>query len=181
MIAALIEASLFCDLPENRSELARMLARPRYFDVDKKLLSLGLAVPFKFGHGRSPVKDFVIYDALKVGAPTRAAGKWVFDLMRNLGGNGSNPALRVEIIPKVFREDIFNEAVELVESSNGGNRAPHFSAGANKGTGMELGIRPVKLTPQNLVPANERFQSLAAPWSLSARNNPQETSTALCA
>ena len=33
MIAALIEAGRYCDQPEHRSELARMLAQPAYFDV----------------------------------------------------------------------------------------------------------------------------------------------------
>jgi len=114
MIAALIEASRFCDEPENRTELARMLSQPQYFDVDRALLANALVGPFESGQGRRQLKDFVIYDSRRAGAPTRAKGKWVFDLVQSLGGNQSNPALRSEIISKVFREDIFDKAARLV-------------------------------------------------------------------
>lgn len=114
MIAALIEASRFCDQPENRPELARMLAQPQYFDVDRTLLANALVGPFESGQGRRQVKDFVIYDARRAGAPSRAKGKWVFDLVQQIGGESSNPALRSEIISKIFREDIFRKASRMV-------------------------------------------------------------------
>jgi two-component system, oxyanion-binding sensor len=118
MIAALIEASQFCDVPENRIELARMLAQPMYFDVSRTLLTNALVGPFDSGRGRQAVKDFVIYDAFKAGMPSRAKGKWVFDLVRTLGGKETNPALRSEIVPRVFREDIFSKAARLVGASS---------------------------------------------------------------
>jgi hypothetical protein len=112
MIAALIEASQFCDDPANRDELAGMLAQPQYFDVSKGLLTNALVGPFNTGHGRRAIPDFIIYDAFKAGIPDRARGKWVFDMVRALGG-GASPALRNDIIPKVFREDIFHQAARL--------------------------------------------------------------------
>ncbi|HLP75750.1 MAG TPA: ABC transporter substrate-binding protein, partial [Candidatus Paceibacterota bacterium] len=114
MIAALIEASRFCDVSENRPELARMLAQPAYFDVNRKLLENALVGPFRFGCSQRVVNEFVLYDASKVGAPSRAKGKWVFDLVRTLGGPQTSPAVRSEIVPRVFREDIFNKAARLV-------------------------------------------------------------------
>jgi hypothetical protein len=90
-----------------------MLSRPQYFDVDCALLANALVGPFESGQGRRTVKDFVIYDSRRAGAPTRAKGKWVFDLVQKIGGNSSNPALRSEIIAKVFREDIFRKAARL--------------------------------------------------------------------
>ena len=118
MLAALIEASRYCDLPENRAELARMLARPQYLDVDKRLLANALVGPFNPGRGHLSVKDFVIYDGLKGGSPSHARGKWALDLMRTLGASESTPALRPEVIRKVFRQDIFGKAVALVRSSD---------------------------------------------------------------
>jgi ABC-type nitrate/sulfonate/bicarbonate transport system substrate-binding protein len=121
MIAALIEASRFCDEPESRPELARMLSQPQYFDVDRALLANALVGPFESGQGRRSVKDFVIYDSRRAGAPTRAKGKWVFDLVQKIGGNESNPALRGEIISKIFREDIFRKASRLASGTNARN------------------------------------------------------------
>lgn len=113
MIAALIEAGRYCDVPENRPELARMLAQPAYFDVNRELLTNALVGPYQTGHGDRRVDDFVIYDTLKAGVPTRAKGKWVFDLVRTLGGEQSSKVLRSEMIAKVFREDIFQQAAAL--------------------------------------------------------------------
>lgn len=117
MIAALIEASRFCDEPKNRPELVRMLAQQQYFDVDRAVLANALVGPFEFGQGHRTVKDFVVYDARRAGAPTRAMGKRVFDLVQTIGGTGVNPALRSEIISKIFREDIFRKALRLASSA----------------------------------------------------------------
>ncbi len=119
LIAALIEASEFCDQPSNRPELARMLAQSRYFDVPEDHLANSLVGPFYNGRQQRPVPDFVHYDALKAGAPTRAMGKWVFDLVKTLGPEAELPALRSDVIGKVFREDIFRKALALVGPAPG--------------------------------------------------------------
>ncbi len=137
MIAALMEAGRFCEVPENRIELARMLSQRKYFDVSQTLLANGLAGPFDSGRGRRLVKDFVIYDVLKTGAPTRAKGQWVFDLVRTLGNHERNRALRSDVIPKVFREDIFRKAAKLCPPSVGSpgppaaERAPRVASEAS--------------------------------------------------
>ncbi|MDD5348576.1 MAG: CmpA/NrtA family ABC transporter substrate-binding protein [Chthoniobacteraceae bacterium] len=122
IIAAMIEASLFCDQPGNRAELARMLANPNYFDTDKALLTKALKWQFEMGHSRPAIQHFVVYDALKVGAPTHAIGKWVYELVRELSGNDCTPALRSEIIPTLFREDLFHKAASLLNRAD--NNAP---------------------------------------------------------
>ncbi len=117
MLAALIEASQFCDIPGNRPELARILGQPKYSNVDQRLLANSLVGPFETGHGRRDASDFVIYDGFKVGSPTHARGKWVLDLVRSLVPSESNTALRPEIISKVFRDDIFEKAAAMVRAS----------------------------------------------------------------
>src|ERR1022692_42289 len=173
LIAALIEASQFCDVPENRRELARMLAQRKYFDVNKSLLANALVGPFESGRGRRVVKDFVIYDALKAGAPTRSKGKWVFDLVRTLGGNGAVPALRSEIIPKVFREDIFHKAARLCNASQrlSGQAPPFLLVKSHTKAKPQLVVR--------VLPPLEATTDLAS--DLAASPNLRETSTILCA
>jgi ABC-type nitrate/sulfonate/bicarbonate transport system substrate-binding protein len=116
MIVSLIEAGRFCASMENRQQLVQMLAQPQYFDMNKKLLSNSLVGPFDSGRGKRSVKDFVGFDLFKAGSPTRAQGKWVFDVVNANGSNATNPALRSEIIPKIFREDIFRKAMELLRT-----------------------------------------------------------------
>ncbi len=117
MLAALIEASQYCDVPGNRPELVRMLAQPQYFDVEQRLVANALVGPFESGHGCRDVDEFIIYDASKVGRPTHARGKWVLDLVRALSSGELSPVLRPGIVGKVFREDIFEKAAALVRSS----------------------------------------------------------------
>jgi len=164
MLAALIEASGFCDGPENRPELARMLSQPQYFDVDRALLANALVGPFDSGQSRRELKDFVIYDSRRAGAPTRAKGKWVFDLVQSVGGNQSHPALRSEIVAKVFREDIFRKASRLV-----GNRTIRTHAADPVSPFFPPELPPVAgalrmETPETLLAASDlRFESNSQP------------------
>jgi ABC-type nitrate/sulfonate/bicarbonate transport system substrate-binding protein len=155
MIAALIEASHFCDLPEGRVELARILAQPQYLDLDRSLLNNALVGPFDCGHERREIKEFVVYDARRTGAPTRTKGKWVFDLVQSIGGRPSNPALRSKIISRVFREDIFRRAWRMTEFPSGKDVAPESGPSLN----------PPFLQASNGASRSER-QSVAMPADL---------------
>ena len=132
LIAALMEASRFCDVRENRPELARMLAQRQYIDVDRRLLTNSLVGPFDSGRGRRTLNDFIIYDSVKAGVPSRARGKWVYDLVRASGLNASNTALRSETIPRIFREDIFEKASALTDLRPSPDSSPPFLNGARR-------------------------------------------------
>ncbi len=130
LIAALIEASRFCDIPANRRELARMLAQPQYFDVPEDYLTNCLVGPFDFGPTRRATPNFIVLDAMSGGAPSRAAGKRVFDIIRNLNPIADAAALHTDMIAKVFREDIFEAAARLVTGAAPDSpRKPAHSAG----------------------------------------------------
>lgn len=120
LIAALIEASRFCDQPGNRPALARMLAARRYFDVPEEQLMNSLVGPFETGRGQRRIPDFATFDALKSGAPTRAMGRKTLDLVRALGPREVCPALRPEVVGRVFRHQIYEKALALT----GGAVAP---------------------------------------------------------
>ena len=113
MIAALIEASEFCDDPANRTELARLLSKSRCFDVDESVLLNSLVGPFNFGRGQRNVPDFITFNARKSGAPDRPKGKRVFDLVRTLTPGDAGRTLNSDVIARVFREDIFDQALKI--------------------------------------------------------------------
>ncbi|HVY72070.1 MAG TPA: CmpA/NrtA family ABC transporter substrate-binding protein [Verrucomicrobiae bacterium] len=150
LIAALIEASQFCDQPENRPELARMLSQSRYFDVSEELLRKALVGPLDAGHGRQFDGKFVVFDSLQIGAPTRAMGRRTFDLVRTLGPGETNPALHTDVIGKVFREDIFEQAKQLYLSSR--NPGPSTAAAAQPSS-------PAPATTSSLVTALRESRS----------------------
>ncbi len=164
LLAALIEASQYCEVPANRPELSRMLAQPQYFDVDQRLLANSLVGPFESGRGRAPVNDFIIYDGSTAGLPSRARGKWVLDLVRALNASDSSPALRPEIIGKVFRDDIFEKAMSLVGASlsKDSSTMPPPSSAEN---------RPP--TERQAVPMSEAALTLTSQCASGARPAPQ--------
>ena len=115
LLAALIEASVFCENPAHRPELVRMLAQPRYFDVPADYLANSLVGPFSPGLGTASPDNLIGYDAHTVGAPSRTRGRWVYDLVAALGRPVADEALKLDVIPKVFRHDLFEEAMRIAD------------------------------------------------------------------
>lgn len=128
LIAALMEASVFCDRPENRRDLARMLAQPRYFDLNAEYLANALIGPFDCGKSRRAIPDFIMFDGWKYGSPTRARGKWVLDMVRSLSQAGPLASLRSDTIARVFREDIYKKAKRLCRPDAAGSALTHASS-----------------------------------------------------
>ncbi len=108
LISALAEASLFCESPQCRGELIEMLAQPRYLDVPAALLASSLSGPFDTGRGARPISDFITYHRCGANVPDAAKGRRVFEHVRELAP--ASRVLRRDVIPKIFREDVYREA-----------------------------------------------------------------------
>lgn len=107
MVAALQEAGALCEDPAFRPELVRLLSLPGYLDLPAAVLSRSL--PFK----RDAVATgHVRFGAGPIGMPTRARGRIVFDLLEALGVQKECRSFRRDIIPKIFREDLYQRALE---------------------------------------------------------------------
>ncbi|EIP98383.1 ABC-type nitrate/sulfonate/bicarbonate transport system, periplasmic component [Opitutaceae bacterium TAV1] len=137
MIAALMEASRFCDDPANRPEVVRILARPAWFDLDPACLRNALVGPFDSGRGHAGGFGEVIrYDAFDIGAPSRSRGRQVLDMVNELHPQGDARPFHADIIGKLFRHDIYNQARALADPNAASGVAParcaavpEFSAG----------------------------------------------------
>jgi ABC-type nitrate/sulfonate/bicarbonate transport system substrate-binding protein len=80
IIAALREACAFCDARENRPEVARMLAKTRYFGSHGDILAKSLVGPLDLGTGESiDAKSFYIFQRREANEPTSARGRWILD------------------------------------------------------------------------------------------------------
>lgn len=110
LVAALAEASIFCEHPEHRAELVGMLAQPRYLDVPTSLLTSALLGPFDTGRETRPIGEFITYHRHGANIPDLAKGRRVFGHVRDLAPAPAPRALRRDVIPKVFREDIYRDA-----------------------------------------------------------------------
>lgn len=114
MIAALIEASVFCENPANRMELIRMLALPRYLDVPESLLKDSLIGPFHAGREDREIADFIVFHRDGANIPNREKGRRIFNEVRSMNAAKDNRALRPDVINRIFREDIYQQAKELM-------------------------------------------------------------------
>lgn len=114
MVAALMEASIFCELPDNRPELVRILARPEYVDVPEALLANSLIGPFHIGREAREIDDFIIFHRHGANIPDRAKGRRIYKEVRAMPAAKACRALRPDVIGRIFREDLYRAAGELV-------------------------------------------------------------------
>jgi ABC-type nitrate/sulfonate/bicarbonate transport system substrate-binding protein len=110
LVAALAEASIFCERPEHRVDLIAMLAQPRYLDVPASLLGSALSGQFDTGRGVREIAHFITYHRHGANIPDLAKGRRVYAQVRALEKAQPSRALRRDAIPKIFREDIYREA-----------------------------------------------------------------------
>lgn len=112
LVAALIEAAMFCDEPSNRGEVAAILSREPYLDIPLEVLKPALVGPFYRGHGVETAADnAIIFHRNDAGRPTPEKAQWVIDeiIAHDLGPKKtmSDSAM----ISQLYREDIFEEAL----------------------------------------------------------------------
>lgn len=95
LVAALLEACAFCDDPANRAAVAALIAQPQYVNAPVRAVRASLC--------DSP--DFHIFHAHNANRPTAAKAAWVY---WPLAGNNAP-------VPRLFREDIYEQALERKE------------------------------------------------------------------
>ena len=110
LLAALIEASAFCEAPEHRAELVRLLARPAYLGLPEALIAHSLMGPLETGHGARTVEDFIVFQRHAANVPDRTRARHLFDEVRSVGAGREARALRPDIISTLFREDLYRAA-----------------------------------------------------------------------
>ncbi len=114
LIAALLEACEFCDQPENHGMVVETLARPEFVGVPEFNLRHGIAGEMDFGHDRErTVNDFCIFHRDNANEPGGDKAAWVFNLVRDSGLCPNPSAINFALGRKIFRADIFDQAVKL--------------------------------------------------------------------
>lgn len=92
IVAALREACIFCDVPENRASVAHILAESGYFTGNEQILKRSLVGPLDLGtEKRMGVSSFHIFNRREANEPTSERGRWLLD---QFVSNGLLPASR---------------------------------------------------------------------------------------
>ena len=114
LVAALLEACEFCAAPENCDRIAATLARPEFVGVPAEILRRGLSGQLDFGgeHLRR-VPDFCRFNGTGTNEPSGDKAAWALELVRASGLCQQPSELNFAFGKRVFRPDIFDQAVRL--------------------------------------------------------------------
>ncbi|WP_439615661.1 CmpA/NrtA family ABC transporter substrate-binding protein [Shinella sp.] len=112
LLVALYEASLWCARPENREELAQLLARPVYVGRDAALLLPALSGELPVGGGAvQSVRDFFVPNAKAATFPWKSHALWFYTQMVRWG-QVAHTAERQKIAAETYRPDLYRAALK---------------------------------------------------------------------
>jgi bicarbonate transport system substrate-binding protein len=125
LLKGLMEAQQWCDKPENRPELIKILARRSYFNILTELIEPPYKGYYKMGDGKPDVKDFKmgpLYwqdDIGSVSYPYTSHDLWFLTESVRWGFLPEDTLANAkEMIAKVNRHDIWLEAAREANFSN---------------------------------------------------------------
>ena len=119
LIAALLEACAFCELPQNRERIVETLAQPKYVGPPIQALRMGMGGRFDYGHGRIEKSPrFHIFSSDNANEPSAEKAAWVIDHLLESGVIADPTIIPRERAADWFRADIFHQATQLTTKAN---------------------------------------------------------------
>jgi len=119
LIAAMLEACSFCDAPQNQPQILELLARREYVNAPIEALRPSLAGHLSGLHGGEERRDdFTIFARDDTNEPSEEKAAWILQGMRASGLSGNSAAQDLALAKRVFRMDIFEQALCLRNSAN---------------------------------------------------------------
>ncbi len=117
LIAAILEACAFCDRPENRERIVEMLAQPQYVGAPIESLRMSMMGRFHFSRSRiEKMPNFNVFARLDANTPTIEKAEWILSELL-ASGVLIDPLVPPNAARKAFRNDIFQQATQLMQSN----------------------------------------------------------------
>ena len=112
LLRALDRSARWCDQPENRVELAALLACPDYVDGRADLIERALSGKIWLRREETPVDvpDFFLFHRDAANFPWRSQGLWIYSQFVRWGFVDASPAAE-KAAARVFRSDIYRRAL----------------------------------------------------------------------
>ncbi len=115
IIAALLQACEFCQLPENRQRVVETLAAPKYLSVNQDVLQRSLCGLFKFRDDQiQSAADLHVFAGPAVNQPGLDKALWSLQSLVESGVVLRSPLPSRERLTSMFRNDIFHSATGIV-------------------------------------------------------------------
>lgn len=111
VLRALIGAAAWADVPDNRPELAAILAHPRYVDAPEEVVARSLlgSPPYALGEPGPEGLDYLIFDRYAAGFPWRSHAVWFLTQMVRWGQ--IDPATDIAAAAEAaYRPDLYRAA-----------------------------------------------------------------------
>ncbi|AKG22953.1 ABC transporter ATP-binding/substrate-binding protein [Calothrix sp. 336/3] len=111
LVTAILEACEYCDDFRNRGEIAEILARPEYLNIDSKYIRPGFIDPYDRGDGTelSQINTYNQFYVNKTNYPDRTEMLWITTQLARWGLIAF-PKNWLEVMERVCRTDIFGAA-----------------------------------------------------------------------
>jgi ABC-type nitrate/sulfonate/bicarbonate transport system substrate-binding protein len=112
LIVALDRAAAWCDIPDNRRDLAQILAEPRYLDVPLDILRRVLAgqVTTDPNGAERTVPDYFTFHRQGANFPWISQAQWIFSQMVRWGQVAYSPEAYRQVA-SAFRPDLYRNAL----------------------------------------------------------------------
>ncbi len=114
LIVALDRAAAWCDIPDNRRELAKVLAEQRYLDASTEMVHRVLLGKFKIdpdGTERT-VPQYFSFHRDAANFPWISQAQWIYSQMVRWGQVAYTPEINRKVLA-AFRPDLYRNALEL--------------------------------------------------------------------
>jgi NitT/TauT family transport system ATP-binding protein len=141
LLRALDRAAKWCDQPENRLDLAALLAQPGYVDARADLIERGLSGRIWLRREEQPVEipNFFLFHGDAANFPWRSQGLWIYSQFVRWGFVAAS-ADAERRAAHVFRSDIYRRALTGSETPMpGASMKLEGSLGAPIGVGSDRG------------------------------------------
>jgi ABC-type nitrate/sulfonate/bicarbonate transport system substrate-binding protein len=119
LVAALVKACRFCDLPENRGQVIEILSQKQYLDAPVEALRPGLTGKLDRGDGHfEQSDDFTIFARNNTNEPSADKAAWILEGLRSANLCKAPKALNRRLEQEAFSAQTFDEALRLSETQH---------------------------------------------------------------
>lgn len=110
LIRVLLSACEYCESPDRRSALFKILSRPEYLNCSRDTLSHALSGKFPMGHGQFSEGAFVRFYGEGVNCPNVERAKLVCQDLQRYMPNAQIGPITNKMISSIYRASIFEQA-----------------------------------------------------------------------
>jgi len=115
LLMALLEATQWMDLPENRMEVVRLIAQKSYVNAPEDVVKMSMTGTFKYAQNEEPrpLPDFNVFYRYAANFPWQSHAAWFIGQMYRWG-QLEQPANILQTAASIYRPDLYRQAAKVL-------------------------------------------------------------------